>query len=149
MGGWEGCVPVCVMCLYNYWMCNEIGVVFALMFFSLSLSFSPSLSLFLPPSVPPSLPPSLPFSQPCHVVYTEYRPVPLQHYVYPSGADGLYLVVDEKVHVIVYTCTCRDGGLDLKFLLHEHYGAQERKRKRKYVCIHVHVYKNLQNKLKK
>jgi ATP-dependent RNA helicase DOB1 len=22
--------------------------------------------------------------------------VPLQHYVYPSGAEGLYLVVDEK-----------------------------------------------------
>ena len=35
--------------------------------------------------------------QPCHVVYTEYRPVPLQHYIYPSGADGLYLAVDEKV----------------------------------------------------
>ena len=35
--------------------------------------------------------------QPCHVVYTEFRPVPLQHYIYPSGADGLYLVVDEKV----------------------------------------------------
>ncbi|CAE7841668.1 MTR4, partial [Symbiodinium microadriaticum] len=27
--------------------------------------------------------------QPCHVVYTDYRPVPLQHYVYPSGAEGL------------------------------------------------------------
>ena len=34
--------------------------------------------------------------QPCHVVYTDYRPVPLQHYVYPTGAEGLYLVVDEK-----------------------------------------------------
>jgi ATP-dependent RNA helicase DOB1 len=30
------------------------------------------------------------------VVYTDYRPVPLQHYVYPTGAEGLYLVVDEK-----------------------------------------------------
>ena len=35
-------------------------------------------------------------SQPCHVVYTDYRPVPLQHFVYPAGADGLYLVVDDK-----------------------------------------------------
>ena len=43
--------------------------------------------------------PSVP--QPCHVVYTEFRPTPLQHYIYPSGADGLYLVVDEKV--IKYT----------------------------------------------
>jgi ATP-dependent RNA helicase DOB1 len=33
--------------------------------------------------------------QPCHVVYTEYRPTPLQHYLCPSGADGIYLVVDE------------------------------------------------------
>lgn len=36
-------------------------------------------------------------SQPCHVVYTDYRPVPLQHYVYPCGGAGLHLVVDEKV----------------------------------------------------
>ncbi|XP_049874701.1 exosome RNA helicase MTR4 [Pectinophora gossypiella] len=35
-------------------------------------------------------------SQPCHVVYTEYRPTPLQHYVFPAGGDGIHLVVDEK-----------------------------------------------------
>jgi ATP-dependent RNA helicase DOB1 len=34
--------------------------------------------------------------QPCHVVYTDYRPVPLQHFLFPSGGEGLYLVVDEK-----------------------------------------------------
>lgn len=34
--------------------------------------------------------------QPCHVVYTNYRPVPLQHYVFPQGGEGLYLVVDER-----------------------------------------------------
>eukprot|EP00579_Thalassiosira_antarctica_P009827 CAMPEP_0201916340 /NCGR_PEP_ID=MMETSP0903-20130614/5988_1 /ASSEMBLY_ACC=CAM_ASM_000552 /TAXON_ID=420261 /ORGANISM="Thalassiosira antarctica, Strain CCMP982" /LENGTH=1153 /DNA_ID=CAMNT_0048452123 /DNA_START=93 /DNA_END=3554 /DNA_ORIENTATION=+ len=34
--------------------------------------------------------------QPCHVVYTNYRPTPLQHYVFPQGADGLHLVVDEQ-----------------------------------------------------
>eukprot|EP01116_Phalansterium_solitarium_P015269 TRINITY_DN3360_c0_g2_i1.p1 TRINITY_DN3360_c0_g2~~TRINITY_DN3360_c0_g2_i1.p1 ORF type:complete len:1056 (+),score=481.56 TRINITY_DN3360_c0_g2_i1:1954-5121(+) len=34
--------------------------------------------------------------QPCHVVYTEYRPTPLQHYIFPAGGDGLHLVVDEK-----------------------------------------------------
>ncbi|KCV69270.1 hypothetical protein H696_03697 [Fonticula alba] len=33
---------------------------------------------------------------PCHVVYTDYRPTPLQHYLFPSGGDGIYLVVDEK-----------------------------------------------------
>ncbi|CAF3767526.1 unnamed protein product [Rotaria sp. Silwood1] len=32
---------------------------------------------------------------PCHVVYTDVRPVPLHHYIYPAGADGLHLVVDE------------------------------------------------------
>lgn len=34
--------------------------------------------------------------QPCHVVYTDYRPTPLQHYIFPAGGDGLHLVVDEK-----------------------------------------------------
>ena len=29
-------------------------------------------------------------------VYTEYRPVPLQHYIFPANGDGVYLVVDEK-----------------------------------------------------
>ena len=34
--------------------------------------------------------------QPCHVVYTDLRPTPLQHYFFPQGADGIHLVVDEK-----------------------------------------------------
>ncbi|EPX70530.1 TRAMP complex ATP-dependent RNA helicase [Schizosaccharomyces octosporus yFS286] len=34
--------------------------------------------------------------QPCHVVYTDYRPTPLQHFIYPHGADGIYMIVDEK-----------------------------------------------------
>ena len=33
---------------------------------------------------------------PCHVVYTDFRPTPLQHYAFPSGGDGLYMVVDER-----------------------------------------------------
>jgi len=33
--------------------------------------------------------------QPCHVVYTDFRPTPLQHYVFPAGGDGIHLVVDE------------------------------------------------------
>ena len=35
-------------------------------------------------------------TQPCHVVYTDFRPTPLQHYFFPAGADGIHLVVDEK-----------------------------------------------------
>ncbi|KAF8252829.1 antiviral helicase [Wilcoxina mikolae CBS 423.85] len=35
-------------------------------------------------------------NQPCHVVYTDFRPTPLQNYLFPSGADGIHLVVDEK-----------------------------------------------------
>lgn len=31
------------------------------------------------------------------MVYTDVRPVPLHHYIYPAGADGLHLVVDETV----------------------------------------------------
>jgi len=34
--------------------------------------------------------------QPCHVVYTDYRPTPLQHYLFPAGGDGIHLAVDEK-----------------------------------------------------
>ncbi|KAH9608162.1 hypothetical protein KSS87_012144 [Heliosperma pusillum] len=35
-------------------------------------------------------------NQPCHVVYTDFRPTPLQHYVFPVGGSGLYLIVDEN-----------------------------------------------------
>lgn len=35
-------------------------------------------------------------NQPCHVVYTDYRPTPLQQYMFPAGADGIHLVVDER-----------------------------------------------------
>ncbi|XP_049403170.1 DExH-box ATP-dependent RNA helicase DExH10-like [Solanum stenotomum] len=34
--------------------------------------------------------------QPCHVVYTDFRPTPLQHYMFPMGGSGLYLVIDEN-----------------------------------------------------
>eukprot|EP00917_Polyrhabdina_sp_WS-2016_P008425 GHVP01018900.1.p1 GENE.GHVP01018900.1~~GHVP01018900.1.p1 ORF type:complete len:1072 (+),score=214.99 GHVP01018900.1:196-3216(+) len=34
--------------------------------------------------------------QPCHVVYTDKRPVPLQHYVFPLGGNGLFQIIDEK-----------------------------------------------------
>ncbi|KAI5622590.1 superkiller viralicidic activity 2-like 2 [Silurus asotus] len=42
-------------------------------------------------------------TQPCHVVYTDYRPTPLQHYIFPAGGDGLHLVVDENPCHVVYT----------------------------------------------
>ena len=35
-------------------------------------------------------------NQPCNVIYTEFRPVPLMHYVYPSNSDDIILVVDDK-----------------------------------------------------
>ena len=31
----------------------------------------------------------------CKCIYTDYRPTPLQHYIYPAGADGMFMVVDE------------------------------------------------------
>ncbi len=34
--------------------------------------------------------------QPCHIVYTDFRPTPLQHFFFPAGADGIHLIVDEK-----------------------------------------------------
>ncbi|CAL1717312.1 unnamed protein product [Somion occarium] len=33
--------------------------------------------------------------QPCHVVYTDFRPTPLEHYLFPSGGDRLHLVVSK------------------------------------------------------
>ncbi|CAL8075871.1 unnamed protein product [Calicophoron daubneyi] len=33
--------------------------------------------------------------QPCHVVASDKRPVPLRHYLYPLGSEGLFLVLDE------------------------------------------------------
>lgn len=34
--------------------------------------------------------------QACHVVYTDFRPTPLQNYFFPCGGTGARLVVDEK-----------------------------------------------------
>ena len=35
-------------------------------------------------------------AQPCHVVYTDFRPTPLQHYLFPAGGNGIFLVVDDS-----------------------------------------------------
>lgn len=35
-------------------------------------------------------------NQPCHTIYTDTRPVPLQHYLFPAGGDGLHLIIDGK-----------------------------------------------------
>lgn len=34
--------------------------------------------------------------QACHVVYTDFRPTPLQNYFFPAGGRGIFLIVDEK-----------------------------------------------------
>jgi ATP-dependent RNA helicase DOB1 len=34
-------------------------------------------------------------NQVVEVVYTDYRPTPLEHFIHPSGSDGVFLVVDE------------------------------------------------------
>lgn len=41
--------------------------------------------------------------QPCNVIHTEYRPVPLHHYIYPVGGDGIHLVVDDQVSINIST----------------------------------------------
>ena len=35
--------------------------------------------------------------QPCHVVYTDYRPTPLQHFAFPIGGAGLFMVCSPEV----------------------------------------------------
>ncbi|KAJ2330247.1 ATP-dependent RNA helicase mtr4 [Coemansia sp. RSA 2702] len=32
----------------------------------------------------------------CHVIYTAFRPTPLQHYLFLQGGDSIHLVVNEK-----------------------------------------------------
>ena len=34
-------------------------------------------------------------TRPCHVVYTDFQPTPLQHYLFPTGGNGIFLVVDD------------------------------------------------------
>ncbi|KEY70341.1 hypothetical protein S7711_06815 [Stachybotrys chartarum IBT 7711] len=34
--------------------------------------------------------------QACHVVYTDFRPTPLQNYFFPAGGNGASIIVDEK-----------------------------------------------------
>lgn len=38
--------------------------------------------------------------QPCHVISTSFRPVPLQHFIFPTGGDGALLIMDEGKHFI-------------------------------------------------
>lgn len=37
-------------------------------------------------------------ASPCHVVYTDYRPTPLQHYIFPAG-EGLVVIYEGLVIV--------------------------------------------------
>jgi ATP-dependent RNA helicase DOB1 len=38
--------------------------------------------------------------QPCHIVYSNSRPTPLQHYVLPTGGNGIYMVVNEAGKIL-------------------------------------------------
>lgn len=55
--------------------------------------------------------------QPCHVVYTDYRPVPLQHYIFPVGGDGIHMVVDEMVSDQLLDKTIRNSISSYKCFL--------------------------------
>ncbi|KJP88887.1 hypothetical protein AK88_01381 [Plasmodium fragile] len=35
-------------------------------------------------------------TQACHIVYTDYRPTPLQHYIYPTSSESVFLICDEN-----------------------------------------------------
>lgn len=65
--------------------------------------------------------------QPCHVVYTDLRPVPLEHFIFPAGAEGIYLVVDKKGQFkednFKKALSCLGDGVDLAM------GATKRKKK--------------------
>ncbi|MCP9263772.1 Superkiller viralicidic activity 2-like 2 [Dirofilaria immitis] len=56
--------------------------------------------------------------QPVHVIYTDYRPVPLQHFIYPAGGSGLYEVVNmqdkftEAMNVLSEVGDAGQGGIN-------------------------------------
>ncbi|CAL53584.1 Helicase, C-terminal [Ostreococcus tauri] len=35
-------------------------------------------------------------NQPCHIVYTDFRPTPLEHYIFPANGEGIFLVMDRQ-----------------------------------------------------
>lgn len=49
-------------------------------------------------------------NQPFHVVYTDFRPTPLQHYLFPAGGECIYMVVNEKGEFREYTFTLTMGS---------------------------------------
>ena len=49
-------------------------------------------------------------SHPCHVVYTDYRPTPLQHYGFPKGGNGMVMIVNERKE---FKANCSSAGRDL------------------------------------
>ncbi|KNB41803.1 hypothetical protein JH06_4702 [Blastocystis sp. subtype 4] len=55
-------------------------------------------------------------NQKVNVVYTEYRPVPLQHYLFPVGGDGLFLVIDDKGNFREQNFTKALSGLTMSTL---------------------------------
>jgi ATP-dependent RNA helicase DOB1 len=32
----------------------------------------------------------------CSPIAADYRPTPLEHFIFPAGGDGLFLVVDQR-----------------------------------------------------
>lgn len=65
-------------------------------------------------------------AQPCHVVTSDTRPVPLRHYMYPIGGDGLYLVLNEVcsfpfrlAHLCIYSIALKfhESGITDRHLI--------------------------------
>lgn len=60
---------------------------------------------------------------PCHVVYTDHRIVPLEHYAFPQGGDGIFLVRDangrfreDNVERMLQQCSTYNNRKRLKSL---------------------------------
>jgi ATP-dependent RNA helicase DOB1 len=49
--------------------------------------------------------------RPCHVVYTDFRPTPLQHYAFALGGNGLFLVWPFKTDTQTFLHHSRHLGL--------------------------------------
>ncbi|KAL0239189.1 hypothetical protein PCE1_004880 [Barthelona sp. PCE] len=62
-------------------------------------------------------------SQPCHVVYTDFRPTPLQHFIYPENSKKLFLVVDK-------TQKFREDSFEKSMASLHHLSAKDERQKR-------------------
>eukprot|EP00924_Labyrinthula_sp_SR-Ha-C_P002152 maker-scaffold_19-snap-gene-2.42-mRNA-1 protein AED:0.01 eAED:0.03 QI:0/0/0/1/1/1/3/0/1057 len=71
----------------------------------------------------------------CEVVYTDYRPTPLQHFMYVTGDNGVHLIVDEKGNFLENNLSKAMGILSRSNLKEQMNGKKKRNQKQENKTI--------------